>query len=47
MTSNDLEIKKKNANIQVHVYQMKASYPGNVKTAIVYIIDPLLTSNDP
>ena len=25
---------------------MKASNPGNVKTAMVYIIDPLGTSND-
>ena len=45
MTSNDLKFKKLQ-KYDFYVYQMKASNPGNVKTAMVYIIDPLVTSND-
>ena len=31
----------------MYIYQMKASNPGNVKIAIEYIIDLLVTPNDP
>ena len=36
----------KTAKILLYAYQMKASNPGNVKTAVVYIIDLQVTSND-
>ena len=32
--------------LQLYVYQMKAGNPGNLKTDIEYIFDPLVTSND-
>ena len=44
MTSNDIKLKK--LQKYDYAYQMKASNPGNVKTAMVYIIDLQVTSND-
>ena len=45
MTSNDLKIEI--WKLQLYVYQMKASKPGNLKTDIEYIFDPLVTFFDP
>ena len=39
--------KLKFEKLQLYVYQMKASNPGNLKTDIEYMFDPLVTSNDP
>ena len=36
----------KTASIGLYVYQMKASNPANVKVAIEYIIDLLVSTND-
>ena len=50
MTSNDPNYLKTedywNWRLQLYVYQMKASNPGNLKTDLEYIFDPLLTSSD-
>ena len=43
MTSNDIKLQLQKYD---YAYKMKASNPGNVKTAVVYIIDLLVTSND-
>ena len=37
----------KKTKIWLYVYQMNASKRGNVKIAVEYIIDLLLTPNDP
>ena len=48
MTSNDPKItsKFKIEKLHLYVYQMKPSIPGNLKTDIEYIFDPLVTSYD-
>ena len=33
--------------LQLYIYQMKASNPGNIKIAMKDSIDLLVTSNDP
>ena len=44
MTPNDLKTENfKTTTLCI----MKASNPGNLKTDIEYIFDPLVTSNDP
>ena len=44
MTPNDL--KTENFKTTTYVYQMKSSNPGNLKTDIEYMFDPLVTSSD-
>ena len=44
MTPNNLKINI--VKLQLYVYQMKASNPGNLKTDKDNIFDPLVTSND-
>ena len=46
MTSNDPWSQNLNLKNYNFVYQMKFSNPGNLKTDIEYIFDPLVTSND-
>ena len=38
--------KLKIENLQLHVYQMKSSNSGNLKIAMGYIVDLLVTFND-
>ena len=44
MTPNDLRIEI--AKLQLYVYQIKASNLGNLKIAMKYMFDLLVTSND-
>ena len=39
--------KLKFEKLQLYLYQMKASKPGNLKTDIEYIFEPLVTSSTP
>ena len=45
MTSNDIKLKKLQKYDFMHI-KWKLVNPGNVKTAMVYIIDLLVTSYD-
>ena len=41
-----MTLKLKIEKLQLYVYRMKASNPGNLKTDIEYIFEPLVTSKD-
>ena len=41
-----MTLKLKIEKLQLYIYQMKASTPGNLKTDIEYIFDPLVTTYD-
>ena len=47
MTSKDIKLKKLQKYDFMHIKQKLVTQVGNVKTNMVYIIDLLVTSNDP